>query len=346
MTPLYPGYATFATPSYVFLIHHAPTNTRLLYDLGTRTDWESSINPHIKPVMKQFGVQITVEKDVPQILGEAGVEVESIDAVVLSHHHFDHVGDPRKLGPLTKLFVGPGFKQRYLPGWPINPEDKDSTSDTYEAREIVELLFDGSDQQPLVEIAGFKALDYFNDGSFYILSTPGHTASHLSALARTTSTEGGESTFIFMAGDLVHTCMCFRPSENYPLPETISPSPIASPFSTTSSLQTLPIRKIHRLHDHSDSNASKTQPMCLLAGYEEDLPTSQANATVLSNVFDSDENVLTVYAHDEGLLDVIEFFPQEANAWKEKGWGKQGHWRFLAPIVRALEGECVDFGVR
>lgn len=302
------------------------------------------MNPHIKPVMEQFGVQISVEKDIPEILVDGGVQVEDIDAVILSHHHFDHVGDPRSLSPRTKLIVGPGFKERYLPGWPANADDKDSTSETYEGREIMELTFDESDKS-ISEIAGFKALDYFGDGSFFILSTPGHTASHLSALARTTSPEGGESSFIFMAGDLVHTCMCFRPSEKYPLPEMIEPSPTAPPFSTDSSLRSLRLAETHRLHDPDDVHASKTQPMCLLAGMEEDLPRSQANATVLSDVLDSDENVLTVYAHDESLLDVLDFFPKNANGWKEKGWGELGHWRFLAPVVRALEAEGVDWSI-
>lgn len=29
------------------------------------------------------------------------------------------------------------------------------------------------------------------------------------------------------------------------------------------------------------------------------------------------------------MLDVLEFFPRDANAWKEKGWKEKGRWGFL-----------------
>lgn len=35
--------------------------------------------------------------------------------VVWSHWHWDHVGDPSRFPPETKLIVGPGFKKEFVP---------------------------------------------------------------------------------------------------------------------------------------------------------------------------------------------------------------------------------------
>jgi hypothetical protein len=37
------------------------------------------------------------------------------------------------------------------------------------------------------------------------------------------------------------------------------------------------------------------------------------------------------------LLDVMDFFPKEANEWKAKGWKEEGRWRFLKDFQRAVE---------
>ncbi|OQV02077.1 hypothetical protein CLAIMM_07328 [Cladophialophora immunda] len=389
MTPLYPGYERSSVPCYVFLIHHPATNTRLLYDLALRKNFRTHLNPHLVKKMAPLQMEFRVEKDTAEILQENGLDLRDIDAIILSHHHFDHVGDTTKFPATTKLLVGPGTKATYWPGYPEDPENQDSTADTYAGREVVELAFEQSDPR-VCEIGGFKAWDYFGDGSFYVLHTPGHTANHLSALARTTAaaaaaTGGESSTFILMAGDLVHSCMCFRPSTRYPLPETIvlestssSESTITAPPSSSrphspSSHGTEPLARRHRLYQPpppppspsslppstcTTSEDSRTQPFCLIAGaVEEDAALSQANAGVLADCFDTDEDVLVIYAHDDSLLDgVLEFFPRsDANAWKEKGWGRKGHWRFLGRMVRALnnpgegedertqkgEGQCV-----
>jgi hypothetical protein len=60
-----------------------------------------------------------------------------------------------------------------------------------------------------------NAFDYFGDGSFCILDSPGHVIGHLCALARVTSSL---ASFIFIGGE-------FRPSKYLPLPGSILPNP-------------------------------------------------------------------------------------------------------------------------
>jgi hypothetical protein len=50
---------------------------------------------------------------------------------------------------------------------------------------------------------------------------------------------------------------------------------------------------------------------------------------------DARPDVFVVLSHDgsmdpvEGKEGGIQFFPETANAWKEKGWKECGYWRFL-----------------
>jgi hypothetical protein len=69
------------------------------------------------------------------------------------------------------------------------------------------------------EVADFPAHDFFGDGSFYLLDTPGHAIGHLGALARTTT---NRDTFIFMGGDLSHHGGQLRPSKYLHIPPQLS----------------------------------------------------------------------------------------------------------------------------
>ena len=60
------------------------------------------------------------------------------------------------------------------------------------------------------------AIDFFGDGSLYLVNTPGHYPGHISALARVSSSfntedreEGG--TYVFLGGDCCHNRQCYVP---------------------------------------------------------------------------------------------------------------------------------------
>ncbi|KAJ6561874.1 hypothetical protein B0H19DRAFT_1375173 [Mycena capillaripes] len=69
------------------------------------------------------------------------------------------------------------------------------------------------------DFCGLKAIDYFGDGSFYLLNTPGvlHLPGHITALARVTPT-----TFVQLAGETFHHAGQARPrprfQTNFPCP--------------------------------------------------------------------------------------------------------------------------------
>ena len=334
MSPVLPGYETFDGPVYCFLIYHEPTNTRLLFDLGIRVDWQTAYSPGFLEVLREEGIGLHVDQDMSELLAKHGISPSDIDSVIFSHHHDDHTGDTTKFPPSTRIIVGPGYKEEYLPGYPEDPDSIDTTSDLYEGREVLEMDFASSDPK-VCTIGGFKAYDYFSDGSFYLLSTPGHTVGHLSAIARTVS-EDGESTFIFVGGDIVSSNSVFRPSEGIPFPDQV-PTMTAHDFCPGELLE-----KFHQRYGQQQGKGlTQTTPFCDVAGQDHDLAESQRNTSKLS-LFDDEDDIFVVWAHDLHLQDVIEFFPVRANDWKAKGWKQKVHWRWLDPCVKAARAPKVN----
>jgi glyoxylase-like metal-dependent hydrolase (beta-lactamase superfamily II) len=314
------------TPSYSFLISHKPSQTKVLFDLGLRTDWESTSTPGVLHWLRETKASVSVDKDVATILKDAGVDPQQIDAVIYSHQHFDHTGDPRTLSPRTKIIVGPGYKSSFLPGWPAKKRSWDTTSDLYEGRMVTEIDFTSG-----FCIGSLQAFDYFGDGSFYLLSSPGHTVAHLSVLARTTAplSEADESTFILLGGDIAHNPALFRPSVYHPLPEKFALSNTES--GPQDELSTNDLLRIHR-NWKDRPNRALHSPYCTAQGPHHDVQATQDSIDKLS-ALDAMDNVFTVLAHDGSLLDAVDFFPKPANDWKAKGWKERCRWTFLSDFV-------------
>ncbi len=68
-------------PAFSFLIEHPTNGRKLLFDLGVRKDWKN-LAPRITDRIRGGCWQITVEKDVAEILQEGGVKPEDIDAII------------------------------------------------------------------------------------------------------------------------------------------------------------------------------------------------------------------------------------------------------------------------
>lgn len=53
--------------------------------------------------------------------------------------------------------------------------------------------------------------------------------------------------------------------------------------------------------------------------------------------FHAYEDILTMIAQDNTLLDAVDFFPKlSANDWKKKGWREQSMWQFLRDFHEAV----------
>jgi hypothetical protein len=230
----------------------------------------------------------------------------------------DHTGDPSTFPASTDLVVGPGFKEAFVPGYPTN-ESCPVHESAWKDRTLREIDFDSEGKG--LRIGKYKAMDFYGDGSFYLLDTPGHAIGHVCGLART-SAEPPE--FIFMGGDIAHHGGEFRPTQFLPLPESIVPSPLVAPY--TRQAPVCPGAIFEAVHPKKSSTEPFYTPV--LKGVHHDGEQTKKTIDELGE-FDAQDNVFINIAHDTSLYDVIEFFPKTANGWSQKRWKQEGTWRFL-----------------
>lgn len=310
-------------PSFSFFIEH-PSGRRLMFDLGPRKDLEN-LSPMLTKRMAKGGWQAEITQEVPEVLQQHGIPIESIENVIWSHWHWDHVGNMSKLPQSIGLVVGPGFTKAMIPGYPKNPSSPILESD-YSGRMLTELNDFG------LTIGGLPAYDYFRDGSLYILSTPGHATGHLSALARTSceTYEGGD-TFVLMGGDCCHHMSQLRPSYLGALPCSIrysTNSEISYPYRDNNALWTTICcseganSPFAGISDHLNGESAASDPAAATASLQ-----------MLQQLDKDNGNVFFTVAHDKSLLEVVELFPKWANEWRSRDWAKQARWLFLRDLA-------------
>ncbi|KAI9752908.1 MAG: hypothetical protein M4579_005427 [Chaenotheca gracillima] len=346
--PDIPGKSTLDCASYTFLIEHSGSSggsttgtKKYMFDLSMRKDWTNLVPKNVEGI-KAGGWTLDIKKNVSEVLEEGGVRLEEIDGIFLSHHHGDHIGDPSTFPSSTDLIVGPGWKKELLPGYPANPDSSVLESD-YAGRTLREIDFSEQGKGNF-KIGRFNAFDFFGDGSFYLLDSPGHAPGHMCGLARTT-----RDTFILMGGDLAHHGGQFRPSQYVPLPDQISPNPLMD-TKRVPNAPPCPGHLFEAIHPQKTGSA----PFYHITTGKEgrgkiafDPVKHQDSLEKLEDLDAWPENVFVIIAHDpilrqkehmQHLQDTVELFPKgDANLWKEKGWAAPIRWSFLGEFKEAVE---------
>ncbi|KAK0209335.1 beta-lactamase-like protein [Desarmillaria ectypa] len=301
LEPVLPGYEGLKAPIYTFYIEHGATGKRLMFDLGLRKDPKTSapVAKQMAALWKTKGFALDYsDKDIFDRLQEGGVDPATIDTVIWSHGHLDHTGEMSKFPASTELVVGPGLDIRT---YPTAPESHLFESD-FAGRKVTELDLNNFD----LTIGDCEALDYFSDGSLYILNSPGHQVGHITALARVTPTS-----FILLGGDSCHHVGQLRPTADlhthFPCPGHV----------------------LQSFEGHSI--AERTTPLLSLPSESSayaDLPTARSTITKLGKL-DASPDILVIIAHDATVPGVIDEFPESLNDWKAKGWKDKLTWAFL-----------------
>ncbi|KZT08093.1 uncharacterized protein LAESUDRAFT_811589 [Laetiporus sulphureus 93-53] len=122
---------------------------------------------------------------------EGGIPSETMSRIILSHLHFDRIG-VTSVFPNATSVVGMGSEHLLKDGFPANPQS-DILQNT-----LLDCTCFLADEDFNMSIGPFpRALDYFADGSLYLVDTIGHLAGHVNVLVRTSAT----GSWIYLAVD-------------------------------------------------------------------------------------------------------------------------------------------------
>ncbi|CAK7233732.1 hypothetical protein SBRCBS47491_008711 [Sporothrix bragantina] len=339
--PVQKGHETLSLYVAAFLIDHPPSGRKIMFDLGVRKDyWTLPAS-----LQKRLGTVIPglrIDKDTTEILQEQGIALNDISSVVWSHYHWDHTGSMELFPSSTELVVGSGFKgsPSLLPGYPANP-DSPIDARALAGRTLTEIDF----AKTSLEIAGFRAHDFFGDGSFYLLDTPGHCLGHVCGLVRTTG--GTKSTFVLLGGDICHFPGVTRPSPQLPLPDVIPKGILRGNGAYFPSPCPCSLFTDHHPAIVSGGDADRngldprTAPFYAISNDPSSayMDPEVAQQSVDKLIFlDASPSVLVCLAHDETMLHSLPTLNEnpddDLNRWQERDLKSKIHWGWLNDLAR------------
>ncbi|KAI0674754.1 hypothetical protein C8Q78DRAFT_988585 [Trametes maxima] len=207
-----PG-ARVSLPDLAFLLRHAGPGAHphprppFLFELGVRTD-TANLPAGTRAAIAKNGIAVDgPETNLRAALERGGIAPDTIAHICISHIHLDHAGDPA-LFPRAQLLLGAGSEGLIAAHGP-------DFHDTFFAITLPPAAEEGrpSPRVTFLDPAGWpalgpfpRALDWYGDGSLYIVDAAGHVPGHVNVLART-SADGG---WVYLAGDSAHDWRVIR----------------------------------------------------------------------------------------------------------------------------------------
>ncbi|KAH8732618.1 beta-lactamase-like protein [Phaeosphaeriaceae sp. PMI808] len=182
---------------YNWAFHITHGKRHILWDLGLDEDC-SNYTPWVNKYMLDDVNHVGPKRTLVQQLAEKGVRAEQVDTVLFSHAHWDHcrpISDvfpeaTAKFGPGTAAACSPGHLKDANAQWDGRYFDPEYATERWE-----ELT------GPWQRLGPFElAMDFFGDGSFWVVQAPGHMPGNCVAVARL---KGGH--WICLGGDCCHS---------------------------------------------------------------------------------------------------------------------------------------------
>jgi glyoxylase-like metal-dependent hydrolase (beta-lactamase superfamily II) len=132
-----------------------------------------------------------------------GLLVPVLNLTLISHAHWDHIFPAAQFFPNAKVLCGEGTLD-----WASKscPSHADSTFENSELP-VEEIPLPRKAPEAWQRLGSFSnALDFFGDGSFWVIDAPGHCPGNLAALARV-KRKDGQRKWVFLGGDCFHTSL-------------------------------------------------------------------------------------------------------------------------------------------
>ncbi len=162
-------------PFPCYMVEHP--RGRLLWDGGmrpARTEGWQEVQP---------GYWVRLDRPLTEQLADMGLTLDSLDYIVFSHMHWDHVGIANELRSGTVIIQQAEYDAAFASQVTVPAFDT--------------AAYAGIRNLPRRTITGDH--DVFGDGRVRIISTPGHTPGHQSLLL-----ELAETGTVMLSGDLYH----------------------------------------------------------------------------------------------------------------------------------------------
>ncbi|KAJ6452078.1 hypothetical protein C8R45DRAFT_1113195 [Mycena sanguinolenta] len=294
--PVLPGHESTPFPMYSFIVEHGAPTERLVFDLGMRKD-PLNFPPNIAAFFASGVYHIDETKDITEQLEENGIPEEYSN----------------------------GYLETNTATYPQTANASLQASD-FAGHVVNTVNFETAE----LTFSGLKAIDYFGDGSFYLLNTPGHFPGHLTGLARVTPTS-----FVILGGDTFHHAGEARPRPEF---QTNFPCPAHLIEEVQSSISTDYFWSPRSREGYFDIT-SRAQPLLAIS----DIPGSVYSDPVASQVsldkmatFDADADFFVVAAHDMSLLSYFTTLPASLNGWKAGGLKQRTVWNFVDKLNPAF----------
>jgi len=176
---------------YAHLLRH-PTQGLFMIDTGvSKRLVQDPAGLGVGWVVRKFGKieKMQIREDASSAIKSEGVPLKG---VFLTHLHLDHISGMPDVPKDVPFYTGPG-------------EAEESKFENFFVQGMENRFFDG---RPAFQELQFTkdpdgkfegVIDVFGDGSFFAILTPGHTAGHVSYLARTPTGP------VLLTGDACHT---------------------------------------------------------------------------------------------------------------------------------------------
>lgn len=181
--------ADITAPLYAFLVIH-PRLGPLLIDTGCSSDYLDNPYGHMKGfLLLRVMNRVNVQRDetIESRLAQNGLKPSDIRCLLLTHLHFDHTSGLSAFPEGIPMIAGNGEKSITIPGF-VEPRH-------FRKGDMLSMLDFTSPYA--VDTPLGTSIDIVGDGSILAISTPGHTAGHVSWLVNT------DSGPILIAGDAV-----------------------------------------------------------------------------------------------------------------------------------------------
>jgi N-acyl homoserine lactone hydrolase len=188
------GKEAIAVPVPSFLIRH-PSAGPILVDTGLHPSVASDPGENFGSLGARFGKPtLEPDEDVPSQLRKRGLDPGEIPIVVMTHLHMDHSSAISEFPAST--FVVSESEWRFASGGGGTAQNGYRRSHFDYAFEYRTVDFDRANIDSYASFG--RTFDLFGDGSVRLAFTPGHSAGHMSVIARL-----AESDFV-IGGDAVY----------------------------------------------------------------------------------------------------------------------------------------------